>query len=199
MAPENLRIETPKGIIYIEGPMDASALEKLEMNENLNNFRPSEKQKDAIIGITKLDKGMVYIARKDQEIIGYLTFHPMDDFTRWYKHPKIIEMGCIEMCPTWRNFKIGEKLMQTAFSNKVLDDCIVLTMEYSWHWDLKNSNLTIWQYQEMLTHIFAKVDLHKTTTNDPEIMEHPANVLMARIGKNISPEEVALFESLRFC
>ncbi len=194
-----LELDTPKGQVYIEGPMEASELENLNMNQGLNNFRPSEKQKQAIINIAKLPQGMVYIVRHHQEIIGYVTFHPMDSFTRWHKHPKIIEMGCIEISPSWRNCKLGEKLMAQAFQDKMLDDYIVLTVEYCWHWDLKNSKLNIWEYQKMLTRLFAKVGFEKVDTNDPEIMEHPANVLMARIGKNVSPEDIKLFESLRFC
>lgn len=192
-------LHTSKGKVYIEGPMGTSELENLKMNEELNNFRPSEKQKLAIINISKMAHSMVYIARYNQEIIGYVTFHPMDSFTRWYKHPKVIEMGCIEMAPSWRHCKLGENLMLLAFSDQRLDDYIVLTMEYSWHWDLNNSKLNIWEYQKMLTRLFARVGLNKINTNDPEILEHPANVLMARIGTKVSPENISLFESLKFC
>ena len=35
------------------------------------------------------------------------------------------------------------------------------------------------------------------STDDPEIASHPANCLMARIGKHVSPEVVAHFDALR--
>ena len=41
------------------------------------------------------------------------------------------------------------------------------------------------------------VDRVAVSTDDPEIASHPANCLMARIGKHVSPEVVAHFDALR--
>jgi acetoin utilization protein AcuA len=35
-------------------------------------------------------------------------------------------------------------------------------------------------------------------TDEPEISSHPANCLMARIGKRVDPESVQQFDNLRF-
>jgi hypothetical protein len=35
-------------------------------------------------------------------------------------------------------------------------------------------------------------------TNDPEITGHPANTLMARIGKNINDRQMQQFDEIRF-
>ena len=35
-------------------------------------------------------------------------------------------------------------------------------------------------------------------TDDPEISSHPANCLMARIGKRVDPESIQQFDNLRF-
>ncbi len=191
-------MDTPKGTVYIEGPAEGSYISSLTMNQKLTNFRPPDKQKNALIKITCLPNGMIYIARHENEIIGYVTFHPADEFTRWHKHPRVLEMGGIEISPDWRQCGIGENLMKVAFSNESMEDFIVLTMEYCWHWDLRNCNLDVWGYQKMLTGLFGKVGLKKVATDDPDIIEHPANVLMARIGKNVSKQDVMLFESLRF-
>lgn len=198
MITDRLELETPKGLVYIEGPAGAEHLQSLEMNAGLTNFRPPKKQKEALIRITGLPHGMIYIARHESEIIGYVTFHKADEFTRWYKHPKVLEMGGIEISPEWRKCGVGENLMRVAYSNKTLDDFIVLTMEYCWHWDLRHTNMDVWQYQQMLTKIFGKVGLNKVTTDDPDITEHPANVLMARIGKNVGKQDIMMFEALRF-
>ncbi|MFZ5634486.1 MAG: GNAT family N-acetyltransferase [Bacillota bacterium] len=195
---DRFELETPKGLVCIEGPVDGDCLQSLEMNERLTNFRPPKKQKEALIRITGLPDGMVYIARHGNEIIGYVTFHHADEFTRWYKHPRVLEMGGIEISPDWRQCRVGENLMRVAYSNKTLDDFIVLTMEYCWHWDLRNTRMNVWEYQRMLTRLFARVGLNKVTTDDPDIIEHPANVLMARIGKNVSKQDIMLFETLRF-
>jgi len=195
---EVCQFETPRGQVYIEGPVTGDYIDSLQMNQNLRNFRPADKQKEALIKITGMSFGMVYIARNQNEIIGYMTFHMADEYTRWHKHPRVVEMGGIEISPDWRKCNVGDHLMKSAFSNEALEDYIVLTMEYCWHWDLRNCNLDVWEYQKMLTKLFARVGLNKTTTDDPDIIEHPANVLMARIGKKVSREDIMKFESMRF-
>ncbi|MFZ5590352.1 MAG: GNAT family N-acetyltransferase [Bacillota bacterium] len=195
---DRLALSTPRGQVWLEGPVPPRQLALLQMNPQLNNFRPAEKQHKALVDIAGMPEGMIYIARFENEIIGYVTFHRPDEYTRWYQHPRILEMGGIEISPEWRRYKIGRHLLQLAFSSANLDEYICITMEYCWHWDLKNSGLDVWQYQRMLTGMFEKAGLSKVATDDPDILEHPANVLLAKIGPKVSKQDVLLFESLRF-
>jgi acetoin utilization protein AcuA len=190
--------QTPKGVVHIEGPCPGDYLAELEMNEKLTNFRPPDKQKEALIMIANMPKGMMYIARHEKEIVGYVTFHPPDECSRWIKHPKVLELGGIEISADWRRCGIAQKILQVSFSNPVFEDYIVITMEMCWHWDTRNTKLDIWAYQRVLTDLFGSVGMERTPTDDPDIIEHPANVLMTRIGKNVSTSDVALFESLKF-
>ncbi|WP_104372812.1 GNAT family N-acetyltransferase [Desulfocucumis palustris] len=198
MLADILELQTEKGTVYIEGPAPGEYLESLSMNQQLNNFRPAGKQKEALINISKIPQGMIYIARHQKEIIGYVTFHQPDEYTRWSKHPRILEMGGIEISPEWRKYKIGLNLLKVAFSAKPLEDFIVITMEYAWHWDLRSSGLDVWKYQKMLTGMFSRAGLSKVSTDDPDILEHPCNVLMAKIGPGVSKQDILLFESMRF-
>jgi acetoin utilization protein AcuA len=198
MHSEVKELSTPKGNVFIEGPAPDNYLETLTMNDKLNNFRPAKKQKQALINISNISGGMIYIARHQQEIIGYITFHPPDRYTRWSKHSKIIEMGGIEISPDWRNCKIGLNLLKVGFSDKIMESFIIITMEYAWHWDLVNSGLNVWEYQKMLTGMFSRAGLKIISTDDPDILEHPANLLMAKTGACVSKEDVQLFESMRF-
>lgn len=198
MEMRQVRLETPKGIVYVEGPVKDSYLETLTMNELLTNFRSPDRQKQALIKITNLPDGMIYLARHEQEIVAYVAFHHPDEFSRWSKHPRILEMGGIEVSPAWRQCRLAENVLQLAFANERLEDFIVITTEYCWHWDLKNTGLSLWGYQQVLTKLFGKVGLKKVTTDDPDILEHPANVLMVKIGQKVSKEDIALFERMRF-
>ncbi len=191
-------IETPKGTVYLEGPAPGTYLETLTMNHLLTNFRPPDRQKQALIKITYLPAGMIYLARHRQEIVAYIAFHRPDKYSRWSKHPRILEMGGIEVSPEWRQCRLAENLLKLAFANERLEDFIVITTEYCWHWDLKNTGLSLWGYQQVLTKLFGRVGLKKVTTDDPDILEHPANVFMAKFGKNVGKEDLALFESMRF-
>lgn len=190
--------QTPKGVIYIEGPCPSFYLADLTMNDKLTNFRPPEKQREALMMIADLPQGMIYIARNDEEIVGYITFHPPDDCSRWIKHPRVLELGGIEVSSDWRRCKIAECMLKVAFSNPVLENYIVITMEICWHWDTANTNLDIWSYQRTLTKLFGTINMKRVPTDDPDIIEHPANVLMARVGQRISNHDIALFEGMKF-
>lgn len=184
--------------VLIEGPIKSVDLEKLHMNQKLINFRPPEKQKEALIAISKLPEGMVYLARNGKEIVGYVTFHYPDKYIRWSKHPKILELGAIEVSPDWRLLGIGVALLKEAFSNPVMEDYIVVTVEFYWHWDLKGSKMEVFDYQRMLAKFFGTVGFKKRATDDPDITEYPANVLMVRVGKNIQKNDIILFENMLF-
>ncbi len=189
---------TSKGTVYLEGPCPGPYLADLTMNEKLTNFRPPDKQKEALIMITGLPEGMIYIARHEKEIVGYVTFHRPDECSRWIKHPKVLELGGIEISADWRRCKIAETLLKLCFTNPVMENYIVITMEMCWHWDTRNTKLDIWAYQRVLTNLFGTVGMKRVPTDDPDIIEHPANVLMARFGQKVPAGDIALFESMTF-
>lgn len=195
---EGKSIQTPLGAVYIEGPVEGAYIKQLTMNQELKNFRSPEKQKKALIDIADSADGMVYIARFEEMIVGYVSFHAPDSFSRWSRHPGIIELGAIEISAAWRKYKLGKELLKKAFANPIMEDHILITLEYCWHWDVESSGLDLWNYQRMLTRLFGSVGLDRVTTNDPDILEHPANVLMARVGKNVSEDGLRDFEALRF-
>ncbi len=195
---EQVAHQTPRGEIFIEGPCPSAYLAELMMNSKLTNFRPPEKQKEALMMIADLPEGMIYIARSEREIVGYVTFHQPDSCSRWIKHPRVIELGGIEISADWRRCKIAETLLKVAFTNRVIENYIVITMEISWHWDTVNTKLDLWAYQKALTYLFGTVGMIRVPTDDPDIIEHPANVLMARIGNNVSKNDALLFESMKF-
>jgi acetoin utilization protein AcuA len=191
-------LKTSLGEILIEGPLEAAKIEGLCMNNKLSVFRLPAKQKEALSSIARLPEGMVYIARRGREIVDYLTFHYPDGFSRWSKHPAVLELGGIEICPDWRKFGIGAALLKEAFNNPVMENYIIVTIEFCWHWDLKSSGLELYMYQKMLAGLFASVGLTRRATDDPDIIEHPANVLMVRVGKNVSSEDNILFDRMLF-
>ncbi|MEG6615665.1 GNAT family N-acetyltransferase [Peptococcaceae bacterium 1198_IL3148] len=191
-------IFTPRGVIHLEGPVTKNYVQRLSMHRELNNFRPANRQQEALATITELPNGRVFLARYDQEIIGYVTFHHPDEYSRWHKHPWVLELGAIEVSRSWRKYKVAQHLLQQAFNDAFIEDFIIITIEYCWHWDLRSSGLTMWDYQRMLTKLFSSVGLKKRATDDPDILEHPANVLMVRPGKNVPKEAIQRFEELTF-
>ncbi|MTI83741.1 MAG: GNAT family N-acetyltransferase [Firmicutes bacterium] len=184
--------------VEIEGPVNAEYIRSLKMDDHLNNFRLAARQHEALINITGLDSGYVYIARNQNTVVGYITFHKPDQYGRWYRHPAILELGCVEVSPAWRGHRIGKILLRKAFSQPVLENYIVITTEYYWHWDMESTGMDVWSYQKMLTNLFGSVGFEQRHTDDEEIMEHPANVLMVRVGSEVNKENIVSFEQLLF-
>jgi len=191
-------VDTPCGRVLVEGPVSPADLASYTMNGLMNNFRPPDRQKEALVEIAGLDPGMVFVARRGREIVGYVTFHRPDEYTRWIRHPRVLELGGIEVSREWRKARLGRRLLQCAFSHPVFEDYIVITTEYCWHWDLQGTCLDLWGYRKMLTSLFGSAGMVMKATDDPDINEHPANVLMARVGANVPPGDVLVFEEMLF-
>lgn len=186
--------------ITIEGPVDAHTLRQMTFDEGLNSFRVPEEQFEAIIEIAELPEGRIIVARIDNHIIGYTTYLYPDPLERWSDGnlPYILELGAIELSLNYRKYGLGNKMLKLAMQAPEMEDFIVITTEYYWHWDLKNSGLDVYEYQKIMHKMMAKGGLEVFATDDPEIISHPANSLMARIGKNITQEQMEAFDQLRF-
>lgn len=180
----------------LEGPVDGDTLLSLEMNDQLCNFRPPEIQLKALAEISLLDPGRVYIARAGREIVGYVAFHRPDEFSRWYRHPDVLELGGIEVARGWRRRKVGSHLLRYVFAEDCWKDFIVISTEYFRHWDTDGNRMDVWEYRNMLDRFFSQVGFMPMPTNDPDIMEHPANMLMARVGSRVDMEAIMFFDDL---
>lgn len=192
------QMDTSKGTVIVEGPVDADQIDSLEINKALNNFRNAKRQKEALVHIAGLPEGLVYIARHDQEIIGYVLFHYPNEYSRWIRHPRIFELGAIEVSREWQKRGVAKELLKKAFENTSMEDYIIITTEFYWHWDLKNSGMDVWGYQRMLKNLFGSAGFKRRRTDDPEILEHQANMLMVRIGNNVSQNHINMFEELTY-
>lgn len=184
--------------VIIRGPLTPAELERLAMHPGLVNFRSPPRQHEALKAIAALEGGRVIAACHNQTIVAYLTLHPPTPFQRWSRLEGALELGGIEVARPWRRRGVGAALMAATFEDPALEDCIVISSEYCWHWDLGGSGLDVWDYREMLGRFFARYGLQQYQTDEPNITGHPANMLMARIGSRVPPQRVAQFEGLLF-
>lgn len=194
----SIPVLTSKGPVEIEGPVGEAYLHSLKMDKQLKNFRPADRQREALMEIANLNHGRVYIARHQNTIVGYTTLHRPSQYARWYRHPRVLELGCIEVSPSWRGCGLGKTLLAAAFSQPFIENFIIITTEYYWHWDIEASGLNVRSYQKMLTNLFGSVGFERRYTDDPEIMAHPANVLMVRFGSRVGREDLIAFKRLLF-
>jgi acetoin utilization protein AcuA len=195
-----MELKTPKGNIIIEGPVPVNELIDLEFHEDLTAFRLPEKQHKAIVEIAELTEGRIIIAREDNVIVGYVTYLYPDPLERWSQGnmEELIELGAIEVIPKFRGASVGKNLLRVSMMDDAMEDYIIITTEYYWHWDLKGTGLNVWEYRKVMEKMMNAGGLEYYATDDPEISSHPANCLMARIGKRIESDSIQQFDRLRF-
>ena len=186
--------------LVFEGPMTGSELKKLDFHEGLVAFRRPEEQKKALIGIADLPEGRINIARDGNMIIGYVTFVYPDPMERWAegKMANLLELGAIEVAAEYRGAKVGKNLLQLSMLDDAMEDYIIITTEYYWHWDLRGSGLSVWEYRNMMEKMMNSGGLIWYATDDPEISSHPANCLMVRVGNRVDFASIEQFDNLRF-
>lgn len=194
------KLETSLGTILVEGPVSTENLQKLKFHEGLTSFRIPKQQFAAVIEISKLPEGRMIIARLDDTIIAYATFLYPDPLERWSegKMENLIELGAIEVAPEFRGTGVGKTILQVSMMDDKMEDYIVITTEYYWHWDLKRTGLNVWEYRKIMEKTMQAGGLEVTATDDPEISSHPANCLMVRIGNRVDQEAIEKFDQLRF-
>lgn len=195
-----MKLKNPKGNLIIEGPISPEKLADLDFHKDLVAFRPPEQQKKALIEIASLLEGRIIIARYMDTIVGYVTYVYPDPLERWSegKMDNLIELGAIEVIPDFRGFGTGKSLLKVSMMDDAMEDYIIITTEYYWHWDLKGTGLNVWEYRKVMEKMMNAGGLEWYATDDPEISSHPANCLMAKIGKRIDVESIQKFDRLRF-
>lgn len=153
-----------------------------------------------MIEIARLPEGRMIVARDGNVIVGYVTYLYPDPLERWSEGDieNLIELGAIEVIPKYRGAGVGKALLEVSMMDQAMEDYIIITTEYYWHWDLQGTNLNIWQYRRMMEKMMNAGGLEWYATDDPEISSHPANCLMVRIGSRVDQESIERFDRLRF-
>lgn len=186
--------------IIIEGPASPDALASYTFDEGLDAFRLPKEQYAALLEISDLEEGRVIVARNGTHIVGYVTYHYPDPLERWSDNnlPYLLELGAVEIALDYRSGGIAKKLIQLSMEDSFVENYIIITTEYYWHWDLKNTELDVYEYKDLMIRLMASAGFEVFQTNDPEISAHPANTLMARVGKNIKRDQMMEFDKIRF-
>lgn len=197
---DSILLETDAGTLTIEGPVSKSQLAKFNFHEELTAFRPADKQFEALLEIAELKEARILIARTTDTIIGYVTYLHPDPLERWSKFQMedLIELGAIEVIRKYRGARVGSTLLSQSMIDPYMENYIVISTEYYWHWDLDYAQLSIWDYRKVMEKMMAAGGLLPAPTDEPEINSHPANCLMVRIGSNVPQKSIEKFDKLRF-
>ncbi|ADH98789.1 hypothetical protein [Salisediminibacterium selenitireducens] len=184
----------------VEGPISKETMERCEFDEGLLAFRKPEQQKKALLEVMDLPESRIIVARVGDLIVGYATYLFPDPLERWseIQLENLLELGAIEVSSSYRGAALAKHILKVTMMDEAVEDYIIITTEYYWHWDLRGTGLSIWEYRDIMEKVMKSGGLEWFATDDPEICSHPANCLMARIGKNVSPSDVHEFDRVRF-
>ena len=186
--------------IVFEGSICSESIKALHLNLGLCAFRPANQQHSALQEISNLEEGRIYVARIQDRVIGYVTFHYPDPLERWSEaqNDYIIELGAVEVAREYRRMNIASTLMKVAFTDPAMDEYVVFTTGYYWHWDMENCKVDVWGYRKIMERLLGKADFICLSTDDPEVCSHPANCLLVRVGKKAPRDAIDAFEEVRF-
>lgn len=195
-----IQLKTDDANLIIEGPLTGNQLAKLQFHHDLTAFRPAPEQHAALIEIADLPEGRIIVARRNDIIVGYVTYLHPDPLERWSQGnmENLLELGAIEVIPAFRRAGVGKSLLKVSMMDDQMEDYIIISTEYYWHWDLKGTGLNIWEYRRVMEKMMNAGGLVITRTDDPEISLHPANCLMVRIGNRVDEQSIKQFDALRF-
>ncbi|MCD8510001.1 MAG: GNAT family N-acetyltransferase [Bacillus sp. (in: Bacteria)] len=184
----------------LEGPITQDALSSYSFDDGLKAFRPPKQQYEALLKVVELPENRIIVALEGNKIVGYAIFLYPDPLERWseVELDNLLELGAIEVSANYRGYGLAQNLLRVAMMDDAVEDYIIITTEYYWHWDLRGTGLSIWEYRDVMEKVMKSGGLEWYATDDPEICSHPANCLMARIGSRVKADAVHEFNRVRF-
>ena len=146
------------------------------------------------------DANVVLALAEKNHIIGYAVLAYPDPGERWAElGPGIMmEVAAIEVCRSWRSFKIAPGLLKMVVGHPQVEEQIVYMVGYSWTWDLNGTGKKAQQYRQMLINLFKPHRFQEYQTNEPNVCLKPENLFMCRVGNNVRQVIRDRFKWLRF-
>jgi acetoin utilization protein AcuA len=190
-------MQTPLGRLRVLGPVDPAELNEHRLADGLSCFRQSCRQHAALVDLAGQPDGLVFTASLAGTVVSYVSFQK-PDYPWWESRclPELLELGSIETDLSWRKMGITRILLESIFKNPdfvYFESYIVMAAHFVHSWDLKNTNMPPWNYREFMLKLFGSYGFTTWETVDPEIREHPCNILLARVGSKIDSDCVKLF------
>jgi acetoin utilization protein AcuA len=109
-----------------------------------------------------------------------------------------MEVSAIEVCLSWRSFKIASAILKTLVAFPQVEEKIVYMVGYSWTWDLSGTRKTAQLYRQMLINLYSRQEVKEYKTNEPNICLKSENLFMCRLGDEINQTIRDRFKWLRF-
>lgn len=188
---------TPGGPVLLHDSCSFSFVQQLNVDGGLRAFaRRPEREYALLLDLARRDDSSLTLAYTPEGIIvGQLTLAPADDW--WQDAPNTYEIA-FEVSSNWRKQGIARQLIELVRTKKYLEHAILLAMGFSWHWDTQGLGLPSHLYRAMLARLVEPYGFVEYQTSEPNICEDPANILLVRLGQDISQQTLSAFYTCLF-
>ena len=124
------------------------------------------------------------------KIVGQATLAQVDHW--WQGIGKAYEIA-VEVSADWREVGIAHQLLSFALEFEAVEEYLILGLGFAWHWDYAGLGISRFRYRELIERLFAAHGFIEYLTSEPNIRMDPANILLARLGSKIEPEQLQQF------
>jgi acetoin utilization protein AcuA len=197
-------LPSPHGPLRIIRACSPDVLRTLALDPGIGRFA---RYRSIIAGIETLervanlpDANVTITLSPSQHIIGYIECSYPDAIEGWHDNTDGLcyELGAIEVSRNWRRLGIARAMVATILADEFVESKIFFLTGYAWHWDTDQTGLSTYAYRNLLVRLFRPFGFQVYLTNNPEIRMSSANVLMARIGQCITPQQRERFQHMLF-
>ena len=172
-------------------------LQTIRFHKQLDRFREAHKQQEALTKAFIAQQSWMSLAVLNGEIIGYAIILGPEEDERWTKLDYLKVLGVVEVAPGFRGKQVGKRILRALTGHHhELERYIVISLEYSWHWDVKSVGGNFLLYKRFLKKLLESAGFSEVATNDPDILASEYNFMMARVGERVTDEQIHKFLQL---
>ena len=195
---------TPNGEVRIRSFCNPQEIKQYTFDSHFgisDDYKSLFTQRESLAKSAAREGANVVLAlAESKDIIGYGLLDYPDASDRWAELGAeiMMEIKAIEVCRPWRSAGIAPGIVKMMLTYPRVEEKIIYLVGYSWTWDLKGKKLTGWGYRQMLIKLFEPFGFKEYETNEPNVCLRPENILMCRMGQNVTQKIKDRFKWLRF-
>jgi acetoin utilization protein AcuA len=197
-------LKTPKGDIRIHSFCRPEQIQQYNFDRYFgtsDDFKSLFTRRESLAKSAASEGANVVLALEDaRDIIGYGLLAYPEAGERWASLGAeiMMEVKAIEVGRPWRSAGIAPEIMKMMLIYPRIEEKIIYLVGYSWTWDLKGKKMSGQEYRRMLVKLFEPFGFKEYETNEPNVSLRPENILMCRMGQNVTQKIKDRFKWLRF-
>ena len=184
--------KTGAGPLFLHSCCPPALIEGLHADEGLRAFaRQPEREHQLLLRLASQPENRITLSyTAEGAIVGQVTLAPLDAW--WQGIGNAYEIA-VEVSPQWRKLGLAHALLSLALEIETVEEYLIIGLGLSWHWDYEGLGMSRFYYREMIARLFAAHGFMEYLTAEPNIRMDPANILVARLGRCLSEDQLGRF------